>query len=211
MAVYKKFKENIWKVFIRRISEVGVWNALVGSLKKMKYRRLIKKYHFNEWHLNPYEWKEYAQVCVGYVNTQSCRTVVDIGCGLGEILQHIKADKKIGFDLRKEVIMAAHELSGQEIEFKVGSFGELTEKSVDYLITLNFMHGRSESEWAEIYRTVAVCNDVQHFIVDTVPDKAFSPTTHSLDWSKILPDNYKRIERFGPLFSGRYVEVWEKQ
>lgn len=211
MTTHIKDKEGIREKAMRKLKEVGFRNVLVGSIKKLRYVQMIKKYHFDAWHLSPYEWKEYAQICVRYVNSHSCKTVVDIGCGLGEILQHIKADTKIGFDLQEEVIMAARELNSGKIDFKVGSFGELTETSVDYLITLNFMHGRTEPEWAETYRTVAVCNDIRHFIVDTVPDKVFGPTTHSLDWGKILPDNYKRIERFGPLLSGRYIEVWEKQ
>lgn len=204
-------KEKIAEKAVRKIKEVGFKNVVIGGIKKMKYMQLMKKYHFDTWHLNPYEWKEYAQICVRYVNARNCNTVVDIGCGLGEILQHIKADKKLGLDLGEEVLMAARELHGGEIDFKAGSFGELTEKPIDYLITLNFMHGRSETEWRELYRAAAVQNDVRHFVVDTVPDKAFGPSTHCLDWSKILPDNYKRIERFGPLLSGRHIEVWERQ
>ena len=73
------------------------------------------------------------------------------------------------------------------------------------------MHGGTEAEWMEIYHTAAYQNEVGHNVVDTVPEKAFDSATHSLDWSKILPDNYKRIERLGPFLSGRYVEVWERQ
>lgn len=211
MATYMGNNEGIIKKVLRKVKEVGFKNIIIGSVKKVKYTRLLKKYHFDSWHLSPYEWKEYAQVCVRYVNAQNCKTIADIGCGLGEILQHVKADKKIGLDLQEEVIRAARELSDGKINFEVGSFDNLTEIPVDYLITLNFMHGRIESEWVETYHVTAVRNDVQHFVVDTVPDKIFGPTTHFLDWSKILPDNYKRIERFGPFLSGRYVEIWEKQ
>lgn len=73
---------------------------------------MINKYHFDAWHLNPYEWKSTA--CVEYLNTHDCKTLVDIGGGLGEILQHVKADKKIGLDLQEEVIMVACALSGGE-------------------------------------------------------------------------------------------------
>lgn len=209
MTVYIENEKRIGKKAIRKIKEVGTKNMMIGCIKKMKYMQMIRKYHFDAWHLSPYEWKEYAQVCARYVNAHSCKAVVDIGCGLGEILQHVKADKKIGLDLEEAVIAAARELNSGEIDFEVGSFAHLTESPVDYLITLNFMHGGKESEWAESYRVAAVRNKVQHFIVDIVPEGVFGKCTHSLDWSKILPDNYRRIERFGPLLSGRYVEVWE--
>ncbi|MDE7339400.1 MAG: SAM-dependent methyltransferase [Lachnospiraceae bacterium] len=211
MAIFTEDKERIWKKVMRKMKEVGFKNVVRGGLKKVKYRTLIEKYHFDTWHLNPYEWKEYAQACVRCINSRSCGTVVDIGCGLGEILQHIKADKRIGLDLQEEVVMAARELNRGEIRFETGSFGDLTERPVDYLITLNFMHGGTESDWAEIYHVAALRNDVKHFVVDTVPEKAFGPTTHFLDWRKILPENYKRVERLGPFLIGRYIEVWEKQ
>ena len=68
---------------IRKIKEVGLKNVFVGGWKRIKYGKLIKKYHFDSWHLSPYEWKEYAQACVNYINADNGRTVVDIGCGLG--------------------------------------------------------------------------------------------------------------------------------
>ena len=206
MDTYAGDEKGAGKKMIRKLKEVGFRNVLVGGVKKVRYMQMINKYHFDPWHLSPYEWKEYAQACVQYLNTQNCKTVVDIGCGLGEILQYI-----IGLDLQEEVIMAVQELNGGKIDFLAGSFGELTEHPIDYLITLNFMHGRTEEEWAETYHTAAVQNDVAHFVVDTVPEKVFGPATHSLDWGKILPDNYKRAERLGPFLSGRYVEVWERQ
>lgn len=192
---------------IRKIREVGPQNVLVGGWKRIKYGKLIEKYHFDSWHLSPYEWKEYAQACVKYINANDCQTIVDIGCGLGGILRHVKADRKIGLDLQEEVILAARELSDKTIIYRTGSFDALAEKPVDYLVTLNFMHGGTEETWREPYQTAAARNDIRHFIVDTVPEEGGS---HFLDWSRILPGNYRRIERLGPFLSGRYVEVWEK-
>lgn len=202
---------------IQKIKEVGLPNVVTGFIKRIQYVKLMKKYHFDVWHLSPYEWRQYMQECAKYINADSGRaagqkngskTVVDIGCGLGGLLQHIKADKRIGLDIHKEVILAARELSKGGIVYQEGSFEDVAEDSVDYFVTLNFMHGGTEDTWIEPYRKAAERNHVLHFMVDTVPSQGGS---HFLDWRKILPENYKRIERLGPFSGGRYLEVWERQ
>lgn len=134
--------------------------------------------------------------------------VVDVGCGLGGLLQHIQADKRVGLDASENVIMAARELGDGSVDFKTGSFYDIEESNVDYLVTLGFMHGSRESTWIHPYREAAEKNHVRHFIVDTVPEEG---TSHFLDWSKIMPENYKRTEMMGPFLGGRYVEVWSRK
>ena len=190
---------------VHKLKAVGPKNVALGFIRRVEYGKLVKKYHFDTWHLSPYEWKEYAQACVAYINAHGGKTVVDIGCGLGGVLRHVKADRRIGLDLHEEVVKAARELGGGDIAFATGSFDELEEKQVDYLVTLNFMHGGTEDTWKEPYRKAAEQNGVRYFIVDTVPEMGGS---HCLDWGKILPENYGRMERMGPFAGGRYVEVW---
>ena len=91
MVTYAGDEKGAGKKMIRKLKEVGFRNVLVGGVKKVRYMQMINKYHFDPWHLSPYEWKEYAQACVRYLNTRNCKTVVDIGCGLGEVLRYIKA------------------------------------------------------------------------------------------------------------------------
>ncbi len=70
------------------------------------------------------------------------------------------------------------------------------------------MHGGTEDTWVRPYHVIAEKSNILHFIVDTVPD---SETSHFLDWSKILPNHYRQIEKMGPFLGGRYIEVWKKQ
>ena len=86
---------------IRKIKEVGLKNILVGGVRRVGYVRLLRKHHFDTWHLVPYEWREYTQACAQYINAHGGGTVVDIGCGLGGVLQHIKAERRIGLDLHE--------------------------------------------------------------------------------------------------------------
>ncbi len=125
------------------------------------------------------------------------------------MLRHINAGDRIGYDLGEEPIQAARVLSKGDIKFYVGSFDEVNlEKTIDYLITLGFTHGSSEETWKSCYYGVAIRNDIRHFVVDTVPEGWDG--AHHLDYSLILPENYKLIDTMGPFLGGRVVEVYEK-
>lgn len=193
----------------KKIKEVGIKNCIWGAVLREKYKRMQKKYEFDSWHLSPHEWREYSQKTAAYINAHHAEKVVDIGCGLGGLLRHIKAAARIGMDIHEEVVQAAGELSDDTILYRVGSFGELVgEEDIDYLITLGFTHGGTEEAWKEPYHTIAQENDIHHFIVDTVPEDGPS---HFLNYSKILPQNYEMIDRMGPFLGGRCIEIWEKK
>ncbi len=199
---------DIFNKPLRKINEVGIKNCLVGTFLSLKYRRMQKIYKFDTWHFSPYEWREYLQKTAEYINANNAKKVIDIGCGLGELLKHLNAETRIGLDESEGIIGAASELSHGKITYKVGSFNEVMgEKDVDYLVTLGFTHGCAEDAWKDPYHTISERNDIKNFIVDTVPAEGKS---HFLDYSKILPDNYAKIEKLGPFLGGRCIEVWHK-
>lgn len=188
------------KIF-QKFKEVGICNTIIGCIKAVYYRILQKRYQFDGWHLTPYELRKYAQAAVSYVNAHSPNSVVDIGCGLGEIISHVKAEHRVGIDLRQCNIDTANALNKHSnIDFRYGSFAELgSGQTIDYVITLNFMHGSKEEFWQPQYYKCAAENDIKHFLVDVVPD---SDTTNRLDFSKILPPSYVLEDKLGPFLSG---------
>jgi len=199
-----------------KISEVGLKNVLIGTIKREQYKKMQKKYGFDNWHVSPYELREYAQVVANYVSEQNCedKMVVDIGCGMGEVISNIKQNNRFGYDLDDVVIGLAPSVHSKEkVEYRCGSFDELCKDfdagtSVSYLITLNFMHGNTEEKWIDYYHKVASHLDVEHFIVDTVKEN--NNGAHRLDFTKILPKNYVLEEKKGPFLGERFVEVYKK-
>lgn len=200
---------NILAHSMKKIKEVGLINVIVGTVKREKYKKLQKRYQFDSWHISPYELRKYAQVTAAYINEHKPEAVVDIGCGLGEILRHIQCPVKKGFDEQQAVLDAAKLLCHKEdIEFVHGSFNKVNDLGrIDYLITLGFMHGGDESMWTASYHEVAKRNDVRRFLVDTLP--ADGPT-HHLNFSMILPEDYRLVDKLGPFLGGRFLEVYEK-
>lgn len=195
---------------VRKIREVGIINCILGGIKREKYKVLCKKYHFDSWHIAPYELRKYLQATAAYVNEKKADVVVDIGCGLGEMLRHINAGIRIGFDIHEEPVKVARMLCKDNVIYQMGSFDEVNlNEPIDYLITLGFMHGGTEETWRSCYHNIAKRNDVRHFLVDTVPEGYDG--AHYLNFSNILPDNYKLINKMGPFLGGRFIEVYEKE
>lgn len=195
------------KHLLKKIREVGIVNCIVGFLKREKYKKMQRTYHFDNWHISPYELRKYLQATVDYINSKDAQVVVDIGCGLGEMLRRIKAADRVGMDVHEETIRAAEQLSKGDITYCVGSFQELQmEKPIDYLVSLGFMHGGTEEAWRMSYRDAAKRNHILHFVVDTVPEEGGS---HYLNFSDILPDYYHLVDKMGPFLGDRYIEVYE--
>ncbi|MBQ2934649.1 MAG: class I SAM-dependent methyltransferase [Lachnospiraceae bacterium] len=195
--------------FTRKVKEVGWKNTLIGFLKRLYYKSLRKKYQFDPWHDSPYELRKYAQATAEYINRHGADTVVDIGCGLGEVLRNISAPQRIGLDECGICIEVAKKLDKtKRIQYVQGSFNDLkVQDTIDYVITLGFMHGSREDIWKSAYHRCASENDAKAFIVDVLPE---SDSTYCLDFSLILPENYVLKEKMGPFLSGRWLYVYEK-
>lgn len=197
------------KKLLNKRKEVGLKNLVVGTMRKLHIRNLRKKYNFDSWHDSPYELRKYAQAVAEYISSKQSKTVVDIGCGLGEVLRHVRAEQRIGYDLSENCIAAAKKMNPTGIDFRVGSFDELgCNQTIDYVITLGFMHGSKEDTWQSAYTKICTENDIKHVIVDTLPAKG---DTNCLDFTKILPKEYQVCDKMGPFLGGRYVYVYEKK
>lgn len=207
---------------IKKISEFGFGNYWAGKCRKVKYKCLQKKYKFGDWHrMQPFEFKKYSQDVVRFVSGHEPGIVVDVGCGLGELLSSIKwsgsvsnskvqPGRGIGFDVSGNLIDAAAFLGRRKsrLEFHVGSFADIDIKEpIDFLIALNFMHVAKAEYWKSEFETLCCQNTIRHIIIDTVPEKEL-PAMHFLDFREILPPKYSLYKQLGPYDNGRTVEIW---
>jgi SAM-dependent methyltransferase len=68
--------------------------------------RLI--FRFDRWHLSSFRNRDYAKEVVAIINSFITRdSILEIGCGLGDILRRAKFKSRVGVDIDKRVIRAA--------------------------------------------------------------------------------------------------------
>lgn len=197
---------------IQKVFEVGFINLIIGCIKRVRYTFLYRKYGFDKWHIQPYELRKYAIETGRYISKYRPRLAMDIGCGLGDLLRHIKFSETgqgFGYDLDSGAIKAAKKLSrSNRLKFQVGSFGQVDfDETIDYVIALGFMHGSAEETWKPQFEKLIERNKIHHIVVDIFPEIK-SEGWHSLDFSKILPPEFKRIEKMGVFKGGKYIEIW---
>lgn len=104
---------------------------------------------FDKWHVREtYEFRPYKKVVVRTVNQLHPCVVVEIGCGLGEILSKVDAGVKVGVDTDRGVVRAARWLNWHKhTSFLDGSFNavkDLPFDQIDALIMVNWLHNVAE-------------------------------------------------------------------
>ncbi len=102
----------------------------------------------DNWHfLHNYHSREYMRKAVGLANTISIRSVVEIGCGFGEVLSRVNAKNKVGIDKDKNIIKIARKYYGSKISFIQVSEGRPVKIDCCLLICLNWCHEVETSEF----------------------------------------------------------------
>lgn len=114
-----------------------------------------------------FEERPYAIGVCEYVNGLGLKgKIVELGCGIGDLLQNIDGDI-VGYDREQTALDAANNLF-PNIKFKQGSFEEIDEGTIDVLIMVNFLNATEEKTILEGIEAVLNNNKVERFIVDKV-------------------------------------------
>jgi len=111
-------------------------------------------FRFDAWHADaPYACRVYKGCVVDLANSLRPTTVVEVGCGLGEILSRINARDRYGVDSDVRVIRAARFLHPRRIVWIHGTAAGLDQRIgpavlIDCLIMVNWIHNLSPEELA---------------------------------------------------------------
>jgi hypothetical protein len=141
-------------------------------------RRILKSiFNFDSWHISTLSDRKYAADIIIFLNNfagEKRDRVVEVGCGLGDIIRNLHFQKKIGYDGEKNVIKAASFLS--LVSFDRTSFFQFTfpssplRNSWNAIIMVNWIHHIEPTVLKKNIETYFLENLLQggSIIVDTV-------------------------------------------
>ncbi|MBR51939.1 MAG: hypothetical protein CMD58_05435 [Gammaproteobacteria bacterium] len=123
---------------------------LKAYFKKIIRMILMIFFKFEWWHTSPIDNRKYAMDIVSKLNARSSRgSLIEIGCGLGDILANAKFKKKFFYDLSPNVLRAARFLQNFSKKKSINSFKTFnfltdsldTDLNFDAVVLVNWIHG----------------------------------------------------------------------
>jgi SAM-dependent methyltransferase len=189
-----------------------VWTRRVAQFVRHLDRYVLRAvFGFDLWHVNRLSDRPYARAIVSYLNglpEERRGAVVEIGCGLGDIIRRLRFRQRIGLDAERGAIRAARLLVrgsfASGLHFAELRFPHTLDGRFDAIIMVNWPHLVDES-------TLQPPLDAyvrEHLkpsgvlIIDTVQDRAYT-FNHSI--TRLAPEG-STVTKLGDF--ARQREVW---
>ena len=172
----------------RKFFNLGLIGSFKCILKKRQLRKLQKKFDFMSWHSEGcFECRPYKKQILKIINQLNPCFIVDIGCGLGEILSKSNSKYKYGIDPDEKVIEAAMYMH-PNIKFDKGDskllFKKINEKEINIpenslLIASGWTHNIDKNELTEFLNESL--NHFKYIIIDIFNEKQIERIKNRLD------------------------------
>jgi hypothetical protein len=145
-------------------------------------------FKFDKWHFRAtYYCSPYKKSAVDIINKNISNSdiVVEVGCGIGEIISRINCRTRIGIDRCANVINAAKFYNRKEnIKFISGSFNSI-DTNFDHILLLNFTHEISENKLIGILKIMILKHNPKTIFIDSYHNNYFKHLRHH-DFIKIF-------------------------
>jgi len=140
---------------------------------------LYKIFNFDRWHSQTIVGNHYVPLIIKTVNSSNAINVVEIGCGLGEIILNVDAKNKLCLDQSQEVLNAASFIS--KLKFKKAVFNKFDfsnnslQGKYDVIIMVNWPHVINEKILKDKFSILfnENLNNLGFIIIDTVADENY--------------------------------------
>ncbi len=185
----------------------------IGRRVRRIERALLQRvYGFDSWHVG-HSGEPYAADIVRYLNAwpeTSRQAVVEIGCGLGDILRHLRFQTRLGLDRDPGVLRAARLLAmfqgAAKPRFEAFEYPQSALVGVyNVIIMVNWIHQVDPEPLRQAVRTCVAhhLHPGGGVVLDTVEDPAYR---YNHDVHLLAPTGTV-IEHVGQYARGRHVWV----
>ena len=172
MKLFKKFKS--------RANKVGTTYLLLGIIFILRNYLLRLFFNFQKWHVSSnFFLHPYKSIAVDLVNLSNPITVLEIGCGLGDIILRTKSQKKIGIDPDKRVLQAAKTLGDKsniwiiaDLSSAAQSLKKYNITAVDTLIMINWPHTLPLKSICSAVKELKNVVDLKYLVIDLIRENA---------------------------------------
>jgi SAM-dependent methyltransferase len=153
-------------------------------------------FKLDPWHAHaPYSCRPYKKLVVDLVNALKPARVVEVGCGLGDILSRIHARDRFGLDADDTVVRAARFLHPGKVHWLQGRVEDIVRVlpsagDIDCLILVNWIHNLSPGELAA--GLLPVLPRTRYLVVDAIDADAPASYRFRHDFS-FLSNSAERV------------------
>lgn len=191
-----------------------VWKFRVwgGKLQRIFLKYIFK---FDNWHVFTLAEKKYAKDIIVYCNGRGVRdSFAEIGCGLGDIVRHVRYRERVGYDMDENALNAARFLNnltfGGKVRFSVFTFPDSSlSGTYDVVVLVNWIHLIEPSVLKSAIAAYfsSALSEEGVIIIDTVQDPEYK-FNHDIGF---LTDGIKaRVNKLGDYERQRQIWLIEK-
>ena len=158
------------KKILNKFYNLGTYSFCFCIFYKFYFYILALFFKVDNWHIQtPFHCRSYKQKIVNISNNLKLSSVVEVGCGVGDIISRIKADTKYGFDIEPRVIKLAKFLD-KKTNYEEGSFSNFNKltHAVDMLIAINWLHGFDKNFIENQFLKRDMISRIKYIFVDKV-------------------------------------------
>ena len=157
------------KSAIKVIQNLGLYNFTLGNINLFFYTLLKPIFGFEEWHRsNPYHFRPYKRYVVDLINELNPKTTIEVGCGLGEMLEKVKSENKIGIDPSQKVIKANKYIypfsNTRWIVGDINTIIDIDIKNIDVIFMIGWLHIIKPEELEKLL--MSICHKTKYLVID---------------------------------------------
>lgn len=157
--------------FTDKLNYLGIVSTLKCFWQTLVHIYCFFRFNFEKWHIQGgLHCSKRNQFIVNAINNLKVNSVVDVGCGLGVILNELNTSKLLGIDNSSNVIRAAESISeNNNVTFLSGGFGSI-QGDYDVLIATNFLHNYDKNAVTQWIEKAIHKNHIKFLVVDEIFD-----------------------------------------